>query len=444
MNELRKPQLNRQETGREQEFEAARGRLVRTLGEVVSFASISDGKHNEQIRGLFDYVSEYTRGVTEETGRGFYTREWDDGKGHISTIITPKSSEKSEDDLLLRPEIALLIHADVVDTEGHPEMFTMTQDEENLYGRGVYDMKQGLAIGLDLLSEMLEGAALIITSDEEVGGEHGAQFLAQTVGVNPNFLIVLDGQKSEHVSLGAKGAWHYKVTFGSLLHNGGHGSRYEDYSANELAMDIREELRNIYPWRYSNSPAGTTFNVGVMEGGKATNKVSENAFLQIDMRFPSDQDRAVGQENLHIAIQDVVLQRLHEVYGDSLPVVLDIRLQDEKGASIYEVDVVNTENGQRYQVAKVEDLAVVPVYNIDKGDRRVQRFAEILEETTGVKTQVNDKDTGAHDGSNWPNVAAIVYMPKGGGAHKNNEWVNAGSVVETREAIAKFLHEELS
>lgn len=417
-------------------------RLTRTLGELIHFQTIADGQHNDQIRGLFNYVQEAIEKVFENDHKGFARQEWDDGQGHISVIITPHNPDSSDEETILHPKMAMLIHADVVNAE-EPSMFDMRSEEDDLIGRGTLDMKGGLAIGLDLLPELPVGAALIITSDEEIGGKYGAQFLAKTVGVKPEFLIVLDGQKPEHISFGAKGAWHPDITFKSLLHKGGHGSRYEDYSANELGMDLRNALRTIYPWMYSNSPTGTTINIGVVNGGVATNKVAEQAVFKVDMRFPSEEEQRQGEENLHKALQEVILKKLHEVYGDDLAARLESETKEVNDRRVYEVQVVNNKTGERYTVASVDTIIKIPVYSIDRLDKRVQKFISILEEVTGESIKINDKDTGAHDGSKWPDVPAVVYLPKGGGAHTNEERVSVTSLVQTREAIKQLINEDL-
>lgn len=442
MNEIARLNVNRQPLKRGVEHAGlpeTKERLTKTLSELVSFQTIADGQHADEFRGLFDYIGEKVARAEEQTGRKFVRQEWNNN-GHVSTIITPSDPSRPDEESLLHPKIAMLIHADVVNAENE-DMFTLQQEGDELKGRGTLDMKSGLAIGLDLLHELPLGAALVITSDEEIGGAHGAQFLAQEVGLRPDCLIVLDGQRPEHISYGSKGVWHSEITFASLLNKGGHGSRYEDYSANELAMDLRNSLRVIYPWRYGHLPSGTTFNIGTIHGGVATNKLSQETIVKVDMRFSAEEEREIAKTNVANALQHIATERLHEVYGDATPIGVTIS-QREDGAFV--CDAVNNETGETYSLATVKTIVEIPVYAIDTNDTYVRRFREILEEVTGQEAKINDKDMGAHDGSNWPDVPAIVYLPNGGGPHMSSEWVSAESVVQTREAIGQLLQEELA
>lgn len=436
MKELQPSPIRREIVG----FEATRERLSRTLGELVRFQTVADGHHADQFRNLFNYVGEKVHLASEEAGKSFLVQEWDNN-GHLSTIIAPFDVSRTEE-AILHPKIAMLIHADVVDAEDSG-MFTTKKDGDTLYGRGVYDMKQGLAIGLDLLPEMPVGSALIITSDEEVGGAHGAQFLAQEVGIQPDFLIILDGQKAEHISFGAKAIWQTKVTFNSLLNRGGHGSRREDYSAYSLGRDMDTTLEQLYPWQFDESPQGVTYNIGQIRAGEATNKVPQHAEFAIDMRFPTDEEKTRGKGNLQHVLERVVTERFHSIYADKLPVTITTDTKEIDGKETFSVYVEEHATGNRYTVVTCQTTADVDSYAVDPQNRGVQRFLRIVEEITGEPVKLNPADTGGNDGTNWPNTPAILYMPKGGGAHKNDEWVSATSLVQTREAIKDFLQEEL-
>lgn len=442
MNEIIRPNVIRQPLKRGVEghgFPEAKERLTKILGELVAFQTIADGQHVEQFRGLFDYVGNRVTQVEQQTGTKFVRQEWNND-GHVSTIITPKDPSRPDEEALLHPKIAMLIHADVVNAEDE-SMFTLQQEGDSLKGRGTLDMKSGLAIGLDLLLDIPIGAALVITSDEEIGGAHGAQYLVKEVGLQPECLIVLDGQRPEHISYGSKGVWHSEITFASLLNKGGHGSRYEDYSANELAMDLRNVLREHYPWRYGHLPSGITFNIGTIHGGVATNKIAQETKVKVDMRFSAEPEREVAKANVQNALQQIAIDRFHDAYGYELPVRIEIT-QNEDNTVVCEA--IHNETGERYPIATVQTIVEIPVYAINPEDTYVRRFGEILEEITGQAAQINDKDMGAHDGSNWPDVPAIVYLPKGGGPHMSSEWVSAESVAQTRQAIGQLLEEQLS
>lgn len=444
MNEILKPNPNAQpfkKGGEKAGFLETKERLTKTLGDLIHFQTIADGEHQDQIRGLFDYVESSVVIVEQQSGRKFIRKEWNN-EGHLSAIITPFDPAQSKDEVLLHPKMAMLIHADVVGAE-NGSLFTLKQDGDSLLGRGVQDMKGALTIGLDLLSEMPVGFSLIITSDEEIGGEHGAQYLAEHVGLNPEFLIVLDGQKPEQLSLGAKGIWQTKVIFNSLLNKGGHGSRREDYSANALGRDMDNELETIYPWELDQSPQGITYNVGEIHGGVATNKIAQHSEYKVDMRFPTEKEKTEGKENLHNVLETIVVKRLHQIYGEQLPVDVKTELRIDEGKEVFVVNIEDPKLGTTYSVISAETLADLPVYTIDPQNILVQRFAKIVEKITGKDMEYNPQDTGGNDGTNFPETPAVLYVAKGGGIHTSEEWASATSLVQTREAIAQLMHETL-
>src|SRR5690348_13757332 len=92
------------------------------------------------------------------------------------------------------PRVLLAGHLDVVAASG-PDAFTPRRDERGrLYGRGAADMKGPVAALLDLLAhERRSGLGLLLTSDEESGGEHGALHVIERMETLPEVVLLPDG-----------------------------------------------------------------------------------------------------------------------------------------------------------------------------------------------------------------------------------------------------------
>jgi len=113
------------------------------------------------------------------------------------------------------PAILFCAHLDVVEHSG-PEHYRSKIEEGRIYGPGSGDMKGALAIILTLFRHLLRelpGASLglAITSDEERGGEHGARFLVEEIGLRAGSVIIPDGGSIDRITVEEKGILHLRV-----------------------------------------------------------------------------------------------------------------------------------------------------------------------------------------------------------------------------------------
>lgn len=96
-------------------------------------------------------------------------------------------------------------HLDVVVAEKYE--LKIDKNTSRLLGRGVFDMKGFVAsnlINLKFLAEKNSNISygVVITSDEETGGENGMKYLVENVGLKTN--LVLDSDKGGNISSIAK------------------------------------------------------------------------------------------------------------------------------------------------------------------------------------------------------------------------------------------------
>ncbi|HPO06318.1 MAG TPA: M20/M25/M40 family metallo-hydrolase, partial [Candidatus Gracilibacteria bacterium] len=85
-------------------------------------------------------------------------------------------------------------HLDVV--PGSAEIFNLKTEENLLKGRGVYDMKMGGYMMIKVMQELQAqkpNIALMLTTDEEVGGENGVRYLLEQEKYRAKVVFIPDG-----------------------------------------------------------------------------------------------------------------------------------------------------------------------------------------------------------------------------------------------------------
>ena len=129
-------------------------------------------------------------------------------RGHPSLIACP--------DGVPHPDILLCGHLDVID-HPDPAVYRSTLRDNRIYGAGAGDMKGALAILLELFRDFhtrypSASLGLVITSDEETGGEAGLGYLVHDVGLRCKAAIIPDGGSLHDVTVEEKGLIHARLT----------------------------------------------------------------------------------------------------------------------------------------------------------------------------------------------------------------------------------------
>jgi succinyl-diaminopimelate desuccinylase len=349
------------------------------LAKLVAFQCITDDR--DANNSALDYIDRF---VSE---RGMHTKliEHD---GFRSLIATSKPQHK-------KPTVMLGGHIDVV--PGAEELFTLKQDHEKYYGRGVLDMKGSIAVFLSIIDE-LKGKldqfdlGLMITSDEEIGGFNGTQVVLEK-GYLPKVCVLPDGGADWQIQTSAKGVFQLRI---NTTGQAAHGSQpWKGDNANLKLIRVIHEIHGLFP---KNGPDDNTINIGKISGGEAINQVADRAEALIDIRVISEKDR----EQLREAVDKVCLK-----HGAQLSVVTD-----GIGASF------------------------------DLQNPYIKRFAEIVTEVTNIEV----KGSRAHGSSDARffaerNVPCISLYPPGGGHHSSNEWVSIDGLHQLKRIITQYILE---
>lgn len=125
-----------------------------------------------------------------------------------SLVITNRDTQ--------HPDIILSGHIDVV--PGASEQFVPRVVGDRLYGRGSMDMKGGVATIVKLFHDLvasgedLPSIGLMLTSDEEQGGEHGARYLVAQKGWRARCVLIPEGKHRFELVTREKGVCRIKMT----------------------------------------------------------------------------------------------------------------------------------------------------------------------------------------------------------------------------------------
>jgi succinyl-diaminopimelate desuccinylase len=189
------------------------------------------------------------------------------------------------------PRILLHGHADVVPgCEGQFEAF---EEDGHLLGRGVYDMKGGLAammcamkdlhtLGCDATVELL----IVPDEEREYGGPNGAEVLIEN-GHTGDFLIT--GEPTDfHVGVQAKGVLDLKVT---TQGESAHGSQpWLGRNAVLLAYEHFNRVKGLpFVSERSELFPHPSVNLAKIEGGDVINRVPDHCSYDLDIRYLPEQ-----------------------------------------------------------------------------------------------------------------------------------------------------------
>ena len=214
-------------------------------------------------------------------------------------------------------------HIDTVATEGMPAAFALREDGDRLYGRGVYDMKGGVAVMLRLAEHWIRTPPardvwLTFSGDEEDrsrGTESLVSAWLPTLPQAPSAAIVLEPTE-EALGVAHKGFTWFEV---EVLGRAAHGSRPEQ--GVDAILPLRAalaELDGIDSGLRSRPPdalLGTaSLHGGRIEGGTELSVIPARARLQWERRtLPEEAAADVDRELDRVAAAVTALPGGHTV-----------------------------------------------------------------------------------------------------------------------------------
>ncbi len=180
----------------------------------------------------------------------------------------------------------LVGHTDTV----HPRGTLLTQevraDEDRLYGPGVFDMKAGCVLALEVLRALAvlnvvpqRPVTLLLTCDEEAGSPTGRMLVEEEAGHAAQVLVLEPPVPGGSVKTARKGVGMWTVKAHGIAAHAGLNPEMGASAVLELARHT-QRFHSM-----SDVADGLSFNVGVVNGGTRGNVVAAEAEMELDARF---------------------------------------------------------------------------------------------------------------------------------------------------------------
>jgi acetylornithine deacetylase len=249
---------------------------------------------------MLDALERHARELGFETQRQEWSDERSVPKGNLIARRGPGEG------------LALVGHTDCVPFDAAWSQALAGEEKEGkLFGRGAADTKAFIAASLAAASRSDKPLTLVFTADEEVGclgaarlRDEGLVRVRHAIVGEPTRMIPVLGHKgyclAEVRVRGAEGHSAYPETGASAILAAGRVLREIEAAAEEVAKEQDPRF----------TPAYTTYNVGLIQGGKAKNIIAGECVLTVEWRPLPGQDVRRGLELLERACARVAQGRI--------------------------------------------------------------------------------------------------------------------------------------
>ena len=188
--------------------------------------------------------------------------------------------------------ILLLGHTDTVHPYGSLERRPWRVEGNRAYGPGVFDMKANCALAIEAIRACAslnltpKPVVLLLTCDEETGSLSGRGLVEAEARRAQTVLVLEPPAGGGRVKTGRKGTGMFTMEArGRAAHAG-----LEPEKGVSAVLEIARQIERLHGLNdYRN---GTTVNVGVVQGGTASNVVPAEALAEIDLRFSTNEEGA--------------------------------------------------------------------------------------------------------------------------------------------------------
>ncbi len=300
-----------------------RDRLIQLTRDLVLIES-TDAKPEERAR-CFQFIRNHLESCP---GVGLTMHRHD---GYESLVALPKD--------LTRASILFCAHLDVVD---HPDDhgYVSTVENGRIVGPGAGDMKGQLAIVMMLLTHLLREhpglpIGLLITSDEERGGEAGVRYMVEDLGLNCDVAVVPDGGSLTDITVEEKGILHLRI------HAEGHSAHAARPWQGDNPMEhlvagltrLRAAFDALQPARVDPDDPHTHWFptcslTRIHTPNESINRIPEAATAVLDIRFPPPftsgamLDLVTGALGSSLRVEPII--RVEPTFLEPDPLFLDI------------------------------------------------------------------------------------------------------------------------
>jgi acetylornithine deacetylase len=280
------------------EVDARKAELIQLVSKLVEFPTVSPPARNTS--NIQNYINGYL------TDLGFITEKWEvyPGDPNVVGVLTGISTRLYKS-LIVNGHVDVAEVGDESDWESRP--FTLRKEKGYIYGRGVADMKGGIAgalIAIKVLKDLnvsLQGDLQFQSVIGEEVGEAGTLNCIEK-GYKADFAVVVDtsalhiegqgGVITGWITIQSKETFHDGLRR-KIVHAGG---GLEGASAIEKMMKIIAGLQDLERhWAVTKqypgfAPGTNTINPAVIEGGRHAAFVADRCALWVTVHFYPDEE----------------------------------------------------------------------------------------------------------------------------------------------------------
>lgn len=272
--------------------------VIKILADLIEIETVNPPNERNQYKKLINKVESWLPSDTEIG----------EIEGELPTLIASRGEG--------RKHIVFNGHTDVVpvnESNWDYDPFSLTVGDDRVFGRGVSDMKGGLASLIQAFREFDPGevsckVSLVANPDEETGGKKGILDLKKRLDFGQfDFWLVAEPTKLS-VNRCEKGAYWFEV---SARGKSSHGSRPNlginaIDSMSELIISLRKTTSSI---EKEHAVLGKpTINTGTIQGGSKVNVVPDECEAQFDRRTIPDEDL----EEVERTIKEIVKETMEK------------------------------------------------------------------------------------------------------------------------------------
>jgi glutamate carboxypeptidase len=225
-----------------------------------------------------DKIQEMIKSVLEDEGAAVRIIEYEKA-GNM--LVAEIGSERT------KPPVIFMGHVDTVFKTGTVATRPFTIRDGKAYGPGVLDMKGGVVAFLYAIKALNAAGfserpiKVMLAGDEEVGHAHSNApevFLEEAAGCAAAFNCET-GFTDDAIVIGRKGVARFDMEVRGVAAHVGNDPENGHSAIVEIAHKLIE-IEKLTNWN-----EGTSFNVGVIEGGTVPNATPDYAKIMIDVRF---------------------------------------------------------------------------------------------------------------------------------------------------------------
>ena len=236
---------------------------------------------------------------------------------------------------------------------------------------------------------------LMLTTDEEIGGENGVGFLLNKKGYKNDLVIYPDGGSLLKIIIAEKGFFRFKI---EAKGKSCHSSRpWKGENAIDRLIEAYLKIKKIFPKVTVKNNWKETLNLTEISGGEAVNKVPDLAEMDLDIRVTEE----TNSNSLYQKISKII--------------------SETKGL-------------------KIKTFRKGSVLFTPKDNFYLKEYRKICENVLSRKVELS-KEHGASDVRYFAEkkIPVIIHMPNVDNVHAKNEWLDIKSQEKYYQILKKFL-----